>query len=266
MKKIGFFTSIGLLLAIFFLGCQSRGVSASNDEKRAWSDSVVYYTEQVRQGDREAYLNLARSYHDEKESVELRSLRMLSVALAAEKRGTLGTVQYVFEPLPDDDSVKKLYNVVKLISEGQYKEAVTHGDEFEKIGLPRKLIDAFVLMDQWKCDEVAPMFDSLAEQGGAIARVCSAYIVSEKDSSDIESLLMVADDFPLFYNRIARRYVEKGNHAQAAAYYLKADSCACLDKDGILFLLEYDESLSSSSEKKITSGEIERLKNLAKDL
>ena len=243
---------------IAFPCCQSRVSGTSEVGEGVWSDSVAYYTEQIRQGNQKAYLNLARSYHEGTEGVELRSLRMFSVALAADRRGVLGAVQSVFEPLPDDDSVKKLYNVVKLVSEHQYDEALRHGDEFEEMGLPKELIEAFIMIDGEKWDEAAPMCETLAKRGCLIARVFAAYIVSERDSSEVDALLAVVDTFPLFYNRIARRCVAAKDAESAERFYSKADSCACLDKDGIAFLLKYHAALSSSGGKRDSAAELER--------
>ncbi|MBQ9664895.1 MAG: hypothetical protein IJV33_00285 [Bacteroidaceae bacterium] len=51
-----------LAIALFCFGCQKQSTKSTRDENANWSDSITHYTEQVRQGNRMAYLRLAEGF------------------------------------------------------------------------------------------------------------------------------------------------------------------------------------------------------------
>ncbi|MBR1520700.1 MAG: hypothetical protein IJ635_05625 [Bacteroidaceae bacterium] len=253
-----------LAIALFCFGCQKQSTKSTRDENANWSDSITHYTEQVRQGNRMAYLRLAECYHQREPHLEQRVIKMASMGVMAELYGLTPSFHTVFESLEDEDSVKMVYNIAKMVEEHQYDKALAKGKKLEGAGFSPKLVEGFIAMKKNQTDEAIEIFDTLDRKGSRMARFFAAIL-----RQDMDAMSVVAKDFPPLYNELARMCIERAdssntNVLEAEAFYLKAEEQTCLDDGGVQFLLGYYTYVAQKGEREVDPKVIERLKNLVK--
>ena len=253
-----------LAIALFCLGCQKQSTKSARDENANWSDSITHYTEQVRQGNRMAYLRLAECYHQGEPHLEQRVIKMASMGVMAELYGVTPSFHTVFDSLEDEDSAKMVYSIAMMVEEHQYDKALANGKKLESAGFSPKLVEGFIAMEKNQTDEAIEIFDTLDKEGSRIARLFAAIL-----RQDMEAMSVAAKDFPPLYNELARMCIEMAdssntNMLEAEAFYLKAEEQACLNENGVQFLLGYYDYVTQKGEREVDPKVIERLKKLAK--
>ena len=260
MKNIIFMSVIVLVCVC----CQKQNTKGGGNEEAVWKDSIEYYTEQVRQGNADAYLKLVECYHQGEEDLEQRVIKMALIGEMLEIYGVTPSFRTVFESLEDDDSVKMVYEITQLVRDHRYDKALAQGKKLERAGIPHELVEGFVAMEKNQKDEAIDIFTALERRGCRLARIFAAVL-----REDIEAMLVAAKDFPLLYNEIARMSMERADSIGAKSpkadiYYRKADERGCIDEQGVRFLLGYNDYLAQTGEGPFDSLEVERLKRLVK--
>lgn len=225
-------------------------------------DSIEYYTEQVRQGNAEAYLKLVEFYHLGEKDLERRVIKMALMGGMAEIYGVIPSFRLVFESLEDDDSVKMVYKITQLVGDHHYDEARSIGKKLENAGIPLEVVNGFIAMEKNQMDDALDIFSTLERKECRIAKIFAAIL-----RDDTEDMLMAASEYPLLYNEMAKRCMAREDSSgikfiEAEVYFRKADERGCIDDEGVRFLLEYNDYLTQTGAGHVDSVEVERLKKL----
>ena len=226
------------------------------------SDSIEFYTEKARHGESEAYLKLAECYHLSEMGLEQRIIKMALMGTMAEMYGATPSFRTVFESLEDGDSVRMVYDITKMVGEHQYNEALAKGRDLECDAVPYELVEGFIAMEKNQMEEAMKKFMALKGKGNKIACIFVAIL-----QHDMETMSVAAEAFPWLYNEMARMNIEQGESSEsqirvAEKYYRMADEQACLDREGVHFMLRY--GVSQKEGRQIDTAEVARWKAIAK--
>lgn len=262
MKYIFSITAASVLLALS--GCSETNLlidelplpvvaTAANEQ-----DSLTTIREQARQGDGQAYLQLARRHHDGN-GVERDILKMWEMAQMAAQYGAISRGEEFFATYPSDDPERMLYEAVNDASEDRFDAALRKADSLaEQNHAYATLIWGSVAIAQHKSEEGMGLIRLAAEEGLTLATLLVT--LAEKGRSAIGEC---ADLMPSVYCRIARQHLsyepDTQNIELVTHYYRMADAHLCLDDMGVRWMRDYYENLEKTGSSEANSAELKRL-------
>lgn len=226
-----------------------------------WQDSITCYREKAREGDGNAYLQLASCYH-EGYGVHHDFMMAYAMAKMAEQYGGLTKWEEFFLSMPADDPDRLTMEAMDDIGYLRRDEALQKADLLAAQKRPEAdLIRGAVALEEGRKDEALRLFTLAAENGCPLAQM--AVSVTE----DVQKAKReFADRLPLIYCRLARECFETDDDSakdeRAAIYYRMADEHLCLDQYGVRWLLNYYEHWAKQGRPVADSLEIVRLRSL----
>ena len=230
-----------------------------------WQDSIAYYREKAREGDGNAYLQLASCYH-EGHGVPRDFMMTYAMAKMAEQYGGLAKWEEFFLSMPADDPDRLTMEAMDDIGYLRRDEALRKAELLAAQEQPEAdLIKGAVALEEGRKDEALRLFTLAAENGCPLAQMAVSVTEDvQKAKHDFAARL------PLIYCHLARECFETDDDPvedeRAAIYYRMADEHLCLDQYGVRWLLSYYEHRAMIGRPVADSLEIVRLRSLASRL
>jgi len=213
----------------------------------------------ARQGDAEAYKELARHY-EKGTDVEQSYANMLTCILIGNRLNGRIT-----DPLSTEFKANHPFRVSIELLEGMYLGE----EERRKMRLlesiapsDAKAITAMsMITNRSERKQGLSMLDDAIEEGSEVAVILkTSYLESSKDIKRYERHLKAyTGSFPFFYNKLGKLY-EKRDMNQAVEYYKTADSHAMLDEHGANFLLNFYKEEMENGKATYNERELRRLR------
>ena len=226
-----------------------------------WQDSIAYYREKAREGDGNAYLQLASCYH-EGHGAPRDFMMTYAMAKMAEQYGGLAKWEEFFLSMPADDSDRLTMEAMDAIGYLRRDEALRKAELLAAQDRPEAdLIRGAISFEEGRKDEALRLFTLAAENGCPLAQMAISLTEdAQKAKRDFAARL------PLIYCHLAQECFETDNDPvedeRAASYYRMADEHLCLDQYGVRWLLNYYEHWAKQGRPVADSLEIVRLRSL----
>ena len=274
MKNI--YAVIGLALGLLFLGsCQTSDVVANVTEEmelsRDMNWNVRRIVESVRQGNADAYKELAYAYRDGN-GVEQSNINAIYMYLMYCTK--TGAPEETIVELYDKDSPSRLLWEILIAEEG--KESIK-----EKIALLQQTspADAKVLIslgDSMMSQEKDYFLDILQEaetEGSEFAVILQAMIHEESEQIEayVNFLNQAVKKFPFLYIKLAKIYEDRYkldndfmNIQKALEYYYEADAYGMLNNSSAYQICRIYEKFSQKGLIEKNEVEMERMKRIMK--
>lgn len=245
------------------VGCQKKG--AASLEQEALTDSIVVLQEEARMGDSTAYLRLAALWMQD-EDVERGTLHALAMASQAEEWGAVESWYAWVLSMPKYLPVHHAAEVLQDIAYHRYAEARTKSKRLINVGFHPGWIETMIAMEQNQKEKAVSMSKQMIEDGSLMGRTLYCLVTEDKDS-----LLSLAEEMPIIYVFLAEK-AHREEHGKdpdeisenVPRYYLKADSNACLNREGARILLGYYQHLLFHDSLAVSPEELRRMEGLAK--
>ena len=222
--------------------------------------------EQARWGSGEAYLKLARCYHDGN-GVKRDFVSMLCMVEMAQQYGTVKSFGDYMQTMPPESEYKLLFDAISYIYDREHDKANAIAEHLIELDC----VDGFAVkgilaMDRKDSIEVKRCFEQAAEMGSTFGELLLC-VKDWKDSLefDITRLILLSDRIPLANLMLAAHYAdltnsEKNYDKMASYFYLRADECGLLGKKNARWLLNY---YKNGGIRTIDDKDFARIKKLA---
>ena len=244
------------------IGCQKKGTTSL--EQEALMDSIAVYQEEARQGDNKAYLKLAVLWMQD-EDIERGTLQALSMASLAEEWGAVESWYAWALSMPKYLPVHHVTEVLQDVAYHRYAEARANSKRLINKGFHPDWVETMIALEKNQKEKAVSMSQQMIADGSLMGRVMYCLVTEEKDS-----LLSLAEELPIIYVLLA----EKAHHEEhgedpdeisenVPRYYLKADTNACLNREGARLLLGYYQHLLLHDPGAVSAEELARMKGLA---
>lgn len=245
------------------VGCQKKG--AASLEQEALTDSIVVLQEEARMGDSTAYLRLAALWLQD-ENVERGTLQALAMASQAEEWGAVASWYDWALSMPKYLAVHHVAEVLQDVSYHRFAEARAKSKRLTNMGLHPDWIETMIAMEKNQKEKAVSMSQQMIADGSLMGRTLYCLVTEDKDS-----LLSLAEELPIIYVFLAEK-AHREEHGKdpdeisenVPRYYLKADSNACLNREGARILLGYYQHLLFHDSLAVSPEELRRMEGLAK--
>ena len=237
MKKL-----LILFLGLWLISCSDRQLGGdtlaeTTPPPASEENEFKALIEQARWGNGKAFLKLANCYRDGK-GVEKDLMGMVCMGALAENFGAIARIEDFFHAMPEDSEFRMIFEATELAKHKKMDEAKLLAEKLITMGAPDGYtLQGMIAIESGDELEGIELIEQAAAQGSTFAEmmlVLSAWHGKKVPDMDDEHL--------------------------AAQYYLKADECACLNRRGARWLLNYHRHVSPLS---LSERDIERIQILA---
>lgn len=211
------------------------------------SDSVEYYYEQARLGIGDAYVKMAQ-YQLDGMFGKPNLLNVMTMGLMAEEYMAIPNMNALFMNVSDSDVLKIAFHALDMLNHTESEDSIlSKSKELLDMGISEGfLMQAVVSWKKGNKDDAIASCDKSILGGSVIADVFKDIIAGgEEYGGDLkpETLLKIADRFPMAYRLLGDHYAKSPNGSAidiplARQYYLKASDHACLGRRGARWVLE----------------------------
>lgn len=266
MKKL-----LILFLGLWLVSCSDRQLGGdtlaeSTPPPASEENEFKALIEQARWGNGKAFLKLADCYRDGK-GVEKDLMGMVCMGALAENFGAIARIEDFFHAMPEDSEFRMIFEATELAKHKKMDEAKLLAEKLITMGAPDGYtLQGMIAIESGDELEGIELIEQAAAQGSTFAEmmlVLSAW--HGKKVPDMERLKALAEKRPFVNFIIAQLYLDTDlkdlyDEHLAAQYYLKADECACLNRRGARWLLNYHRHVSPLS---LSERDIKRIQILA---
>lgn len=238
-------------MVIATIGCTDQQLvdEAACEMSAPASTSVVQaLVEKARQGDSQAYMQLADCYRDGK-GVKKDLVGMLCMLRMADEYGTVSQMEDYVDLMPENSEYKLVFDAVKCLDRNQMDECNAKAEQLIAQDSPEGYwLKSMIALERNDSVEGRQLMELAASQGSTFAEIILCFSDWQKVSSpDLNKLGQLAERIPFVCKLLAETYAGKDDESirderLAAYYYLKADESACLDRDGARWLLSYHQN------------------------
>ena len=231
----------------------------------ACQDSITILKEQARMGDGQAYLQLARCYHDGF-GVEHDFLAMWTMAKMAVQYGAISRSEDFLADYAPDDPDRILMEAMQDTGRRHSKEILKKTETLDSRNKAyAALIKGCLALTDNRKEEAMDLLRLASADGCVLADMAIA--LNERGS---EAVYDFADRMPMLYCAIARGRIttdfSPAEEEQVAHYYRLADEHLCLDDIGVRWLHGYYEHRAQTDSLSVDSTELHRLRILREKL
>lgn len=238
-------------MVIATIGCTDQQLvdeAACEMSAPASTSAVQALVEKARQGDSQAYMQLADCYRDGK-GVKKDLVGMLCMLRMADEYGTVSHVEDYVDLMPENSEYKLVFDAVKCLDRNQMDECNAKAEQLIAQDSPEGYwLKSMIAVERNDSVEGRRLMELAASQGSTFAEIVLCFSDWQKVSSpDLNKLGQLAERIPFVCKLLAETYAGKDDESirderLAAYYYLKADESACLDREGARWLLSYHQN------------------------
>ena len=261
--KYGLLLTTATTVLLSVTSCSQAFLSTEKQELHMMTvpvshDSIAVLSERARQGDGQAYLQLARCYHDGY-GVEHDFLMMWCMMQMATQYGAVSSSDAFLEAYPTSDPDRMLFEAMDDVGWKRYGEARQKADALAQCNKAyAALISGAIALETDSVSEALAFFRVAADGGCLLGEIALA--VAERGR---EAVCDYADRMPMLYCQMAREcFTTSVSHEEderAAYYYRLADKYLCLDEVGIRWMHGYCEHKAKTGNPDADTTELTRL-------
>lgn len=275
--------TILILIATLVTSCEEQSLSFNLENNMSHQtalctnvtenprDSIQFYYDQARLGIGDAYVKMAHFYRDGTMG-KPNLLKVIQMGFMAEEYVAIPNMETLFKNVPDSDVTKVTFMALDMLNHTDNEESLNNkADELLALKIPEgNIMKGMIAYKKGDTDNVIALFNKAIEDGSEIADVFKDIILSGIEYGDElqpQTLLKIADRFPLAYRLLGDHYAKSSNDSinnisLAAQYYRKASENACLGRREAQWMLS---AIAQNRISAIDSIEIRRLYSLSRN-